>query len=78
MSCRRVGIHKVRWEATAQILGVSVYIGSYEFRRQALDAEQVALTIRKTLDRAMAVKRHKEKSSKQIEFTIETKSEEAA
>jgi hypothetical protein len=74
---RRVGIHKVRYEAHMQILGTPVYLGSYEYRREAIAAEEVALTIRKALERATTIKRHKEQS-KQIEFIVNETQSEAA
>jgi hypothetical protein len=64
---KRVGIHKVRYEATMQILGTPVYLGSYQYRREAIAAEEVALTIRKALEPAQTIKRHKEQ---QITFNI--------
>jgi hypothetical protein len=60
-----------------QILGVPVFLGNFEYRREAIAAEQTALTIRKTLERAMAIKPAKEQS-KQISFNIENQSEEQA
>jgi len=47
-----------------QILGEPIFLGSYEYRRQALDAESVALTIRRALERVMAIRRAKEISVK--------------
>jgi hypothetical protein len=59
-----------------QILGEPIYLGSFQYRRDAIAAEQTALTIRKALERAQSVKRLK---SKQISFTInDNQSEQAA
>jgi hypothetical protein len=61
-SLKRVGTFKVRFEARMQILGEPIYLGSYQYRREAIAAESVALVIRKALDRAQTVKRAKEQS----------------
>jgi ribosomal protein S3 len=72
---RRVGTLKIKYEARTQIFGEPIYIGAYEYRRDAIAAEQVALTIRRALERAMAIRRHKEQS---ISFQNLNQSEQAA
>lgn len=49
----------IRFEARVQILGERIFLGSYQYRREALAAESVAATIRKALDRAETVKKFK-------------------
>jgi hypothetical protein len=58
-----------------QILGEPIYLGSYQYRREAIAAEEVALTIRKALERAATIKRHKEQS---LSFQKLNQSEQAA
>jgi hypothetical protein len=68
---KRLGTFKIRFEARMQILGEPIFLGSYEYRREAIAAEQVALTIRKALERAMVIRRAKEMSVNAINQTQE-------
>jgi hypothetical protein len=65
---KRCGTYKIRYESTVQILGQRIFLGSYQYRREAIAAEEVALTIRRALDRSQIVKRAKEQSQ-QISFS---------
>jgi hypothetical protein len=71
----RCGTYKIRFEARVQILGEPIFLGSYEYRREAIAAEEVALTIRKALERAATIKRHKDQS---LSFQTLDQSEQAA
>ena len=40
-----------KWEVVARVLGHNIWIGAYEYRSKAIEAEQVANTIRAGLIR---------------------------
>jgi hypothetical protein len=46
-----------KWESSVQICGVRVYLGSFEYRSDAVKAEQIAIKIRDAISRAAVIKR---------------------
>ena len=75
MSFRRTNYGEKRYEVRVSILGQRVLLGYFQYRSQAAQAEEIALTIRKALERANVIKR---KESKEISFSNLNQTEQAA
>ena len=59
---KRFGTFKIRYESVVQIQGQRIFLGSFEFRRDATTAEETAATIRRALGRSQTIQKAKELS----------------
>jgi hypothetical protein len=76
VSFRRVDYGTERpYEVRVSILGQPILIGYFPFRSQATQAEEIALKIRKALERSEVIRKDQ---SKQISFSNLNQSEQAA